>query len=353
MTEHTGVFARALVATVLVLSASGCSYLFGEEGMFPDTSEDYKQARERAPIQLPEGKDDSALQEIYPIPPVRDSLVLDGEFEVPRPTPLVAGAGEDVVRIQSLGEESWALIAIAPGQLWPQVRSFLAAAGIPVARVDAQAGLIDSDWLELEGQAMASRFRFRIEQGVQRGSSELHVLQMNRAGDGVTWPSLSDNVAQEAEMLRAVAQFIANSADSAPVSMMADRAMSAEGKIALEEADAGYTYIRVGLPFSRAWAALAKALEDSRFEITDRDRSEGTYFVRYLGEQAEQERGWFSRLFSGSDDDTLANREFLVTVAAEGERAVTVRLAPAANAAGLLEKRDEQELLTLIKGNIN
>ncbi len=353
MTDQTGVIARALLATTLVLSVGACSYLFGDEGMFPDTSEDYKQARELPPINLPEGKDDSALQEIYPIPPVRDSLVMAGKFEVPRPTPLVAGAGEDVVRIQSLGDESWALIAIAPGQLWPQVRSFLAAAGIPVSRVDAQAGLIDSDWLELEGQTMDARFRFRIEQGVQRGSSELHVLQMNRAGDGVTWPAQSDNLEQEGEMLRAVAQFIANSADSAPVSMIADRAMSAEGKISLEEADAGYTYIQVGLPFTRAWASLAKALEDSRFEITDRDRSEGTYFVRYLGEPAEEKRGWFSRLFSGSDDDPLANREFLVTVAAQGERSVTVRLAPLAGSGGPLEKRDEQELLALVKGNIN
>ncbi len=353
MTNHTGFIMRVMLATTLVLSGSACSYLFGEEGMFPDTSEDYKLARERAPIRLPEGKDDSALQEIYPIPPVRTNVVMDGGFEVPRPTPLVAGAGEDVVRIQSLADESWALIAIAPGQLWPQVRSFLAAAGIPVARVDAQSGIIDSDWLDLEGQTMAARFRFRIEQGVQRGSSELHVLQMNQAGDGVTWPEQSDNLAQEGEMLRAVAQFIANSADSAPVSMIADRAMSAEGKISLEEADAGYTFIQVGLPFTRAWAALAKALEDSRFEITDRDRSEGTYFVRYLGEQAQEEKGWFSRLFSGSDADPLADREFLVTVAAEGERSVTVRLAPLTSAAGALEKRDEQELLALVKGNIN
>jgi len=353
MTAPNQFFTRVLIVTVLALGTSACSYLFGEQGMFPDTSEDYKQARERPPIRLPEGKDDSALQEIYPIPPVRDSLVRDGKFEVPRPSPLVAGAGEDVVRIQSLGEESWALVAIAPGQLWPQVRSFLAAAGIPVARVDAQDGLIDSDWLELEGQAMSSRFRFRIEQGVQRGSSELHVLQMNQAGDVTSWPAQSDNVAQEGEMLRAVAQFIANSADSAPVSMIADRAMSAEGKISLEESDAGYTYIEVGLPFTRAWAALAKALEDSRFEITDRDRSEGTYFVRYLGEQAEDERGWFSRMFSRGKGDPLANREFLITVAAQGERAITVRLAPLTTAAGPLEKRDEQELLALIKGNIN
>ncbi|WP_241521094.1 outer membrane protein assembly factor BamC [Kineobactrum sediminis] len=347
------IMTRSVLAVALLSTASACSYLFGDEGMFPDETENYKKARELPPVKVPEGKDASALQEIYVIPPVREDLVLAGEFEVPRPTPLVAGAGQDVVRIQSLGDENWAVVAIAPGQLWPQLRSFLAAAGVGVGRVDAQLGIIDSNWLELEGQPMASRFRFRVEQGVQRGSSELHVLQMDQAGDVNTWPEQSDNLEQEAEMLRAVAQFIANSSDSAPVSMIADRAMSAEGKITLEESTQGYAYIRLGLPFTRAWASLAKALEDSLFEITDRDRSTGVYYVRFLGSDEDSERGWFSSLFGGDDDNPLVGRRFLVTVAAEDERAVTIRLAPPADAEQPLAKRDEQSLLALIKGNIN
>lgn len=352
MKRITTVITRAALMTAMLAGASGCGYLFGDDGVFRDTSEDYKQARELPPIEVPEGKDSSALQEIYAIPPIREQVVMAGEFEVPRPTPLVAGAADDVVRIQSLGDDSWALVGIAPGQLWPQVRSFLTSAGIQVARADAEAGIIDSGWLELEGQSMASRFRFRIEQGVQRGSSELHVLQMNQAGDTSGWPAQSDNVEQEGEMLRAVAQFIANSADSAPVSMIADRAMSASGKISLEEADEGYTFIRVGLPFTRAWASVAKALEDSTFEITDRDRSAGSYYVTFLGVDEEEERGWFSRLFGGGDKDPLVGRSFLLSVAAEGERAVTIRLRPDDQGPSL-EKQEEQTLLSQIKGNIN
>ena len=336
----------------LSLGLAGCSYLFGDEGMFPDTSDDYKNAREQAPIQVPEGKETAQLEEIYPIPPVQDEALLEGEFEVPRPTPLMAGAGEDVVRIQSLGDESWALIAVAPGQLWPQVRSFRTSAGIGVGRVDAQAGLIETGWLELEGQTMASRFRFRIEQGVQRGSSELHVLQMHQAGDVTEWPALSDDTAQEQEMLRAVSQFIANSADSAPVSMLADRAMSAEGKLTLEDAPGGGSMLRLGLPFTRAWASVGKALEDSRFEITDRDRSEGLYYARFLGEAADEDGGWFSWMFSDEDENPMIGRDFLVRVAAAGDKAVTIGIAPVAGAAPL-EKRDQQALLTLLKGNIN
>ena len=130
-----------LLASLTVMA--GCGYLFGDDGMFRDKSQDYKQAPELNVIDIPPEKSTDALQDIYPIPDVAQSVVLAGEFEVPRPTPLVSGAADEVVRIQKLGDESWALVSMAPGQLWPQVRSFLSAAGIQVGRVDARAGIME------------------------------------------------------------------------------------------------------------------------------------------------------------------------------------------------------------------
>jgi len=345
------VSARLLLVTALLSAGSGCSWLLGDEGMFPDTSQDYRKARELPEIEVPEEKSREALQQAYPVPVVASAGGLGGDFEVPRPSPLSATATQDAVRIQSLGEQSWALVNIGPGQLWPQVRSFLTAAGIAVTRADAQAGLIETGWIELEGQPMASRFRFRIEQGVQRGNSELHVLQMNQAGDTGRWPDTSDDAGQESEMLRSVAQFVANSADSSPVSMMADRAMSTQGRIALREGAGDDRYIDLGLPIERAWASVGKALEDARFEITDRDRSAGHYYVRYLGEENVEERGWFSRMFRRGEKNPLVGRDLLLTLREEATAQVSIRL-QAQEAPPLLE-REERELLARIQGAIN
>jgi len=334
-----------------VLLCSGCGYLFGDQGVFRDKSEDYKKAPELPVSQVPEDKDSVALGEIYAIPPVDNDLILAGEFEVPRPAPLVAGAADEVVRIQKLGDQSWALIEMPPGQVWPQVRSFLAAAGIQVARVDARAGVMETNWLKLEGAAMDSRFRFRMEQGVQRGTSELHVLQQNRAGDVDNWPAASDDAEQGHEMLRAVAQYLANSAESAPVSMIAEQGISAGGKISMQEAPEGYTYILLELPYDRAWASLGRALEKSSFEVVDRDRSAGRYDVRWLGPQEEDDGGWFDWLF-GEDEHPLSGRQFVVDATARDEQSVVIRLRPQEGGAPLA-KRDEQALLALIKGNIN
>jgi len=345
---------RALAFVVLLagsLLAGGCGMLFGEQGVFRDRSEDYRRAPELPEIEVPEDMDSGALREIYVIPPVRDSLDERAEFEVPRPAPLVVGADADVVRIQKLGDASWALVGLAPGQVWPQVRNFLTAAGLQVLRVDARAGIIETDWLTLKDRPLQSRFRFRMEQGVQRGTSELHVLQMNRTGENPGWPPRSDDPDQAQEMLLAVAQFLADTADSTPVSMVADQGMRAGGRISVEEAPQGYRYIRLELPFNRAWASLGRALEESFFEITDRDRSAGIYYARFVGEAGSKPDGWFDWLWD-AEEHPLAGRRYLVTMQVVDEREVTIRLQPQ-EGEGAVDQRQEQGLLELLKGNID
>ncbi|AQA19830.1 hypothetical protein BST95_17840 [Halioglobus japonicus] len=343
---------RIPASIALAAALSGCGYLFGDGGMFPDRSQDYKKAEEVPVIAVPDGKDSRSLQEIYPIPEVEQDVVLAGDFEVPRPTPLVAGNSDQLVRIQRLGAEQWALVAEAPGEVWPQVRSFLTGAGISVARVDARAGLMETGWLELESQPIASRFRIRIDQGVQRGTSELHVLQMIQAGDVDNWPSTSDNPDQETEMLRALAQYIANAAGSAQVSMVANQTINATGKIALQETAAGEPYIALELPYDRAWASLGRAIEKSTFEISDRDRSTGDYFAVFLGQAALEESSWFDWLWDSDDDQPHVGETFVISLKREDDNNMAIFLRPQDSEIAFT-KREQQAMLSLIKGNIN
>jgi len=336
-----------------LLTGTGCGSLFGDEGWFRDRSEDYKKAEELPVVALPDGTSDEKLREIYVIPEIQESLVLEGEFEVPRPEPLVGGAGAEVVRIQKLGDQSWALVEVAPGQVWPQVRSFLAAAGMQVARADARAGLMESNWVTLEDQSLPSRFQFRIDQGVQRQTSELHILQMSRSADAERdWPARSDDIDQAQNMLRAVSQYLADSAETAPVSMIAEQGIAASGKIALEESDSGHTFIRLGLPYDRAWASLGLALERSAFEVSDRDRSSGTYYATFIGPEEEEESGWMDWLWSSDEPHPMADEKFLIILESLDAENVSIRLRPQDDNEAFT-KREEQGLLALIKGNIS
>lgn len=343
---------KVFVMSALLLSGTGCGYIFGDQGVFRDSSQDYKKAPQTPPVTVPAGMDSVPLRDIYVIPPVEDKFLAPGKFEVPRPEALTTGAGQEIVRIQKLGDDSWILIGVAPGQVWPQVRNFMSVSGMQIARADARAGIMESNWLTVEGQPLASRFQFRMEQGVQRGTSELHVLQMTQGASTAEWPTKSDDPDQGAEMLQAVAQFLADSADSAPVSMIAEQGISAGGKITLQEAPEGYAYLRLELPFDRAWASLGRALEKSSFEITDKDRSSGIYYVRFQGEAAEDEQGWWSKLWQSNDAQPPSDQVLLVSMKSLSEQTVSIRLTSQDTGISF-DEREEKELLIMIKGNIN
>ena len=50
---HVGSLAlRVAVALTITVGLQGCGYLFGDKGVFRDTSNDYKRAEELPPLQL-------------------------------------------------------------------------------------------------------------------------------------------------------------------------------------------------------------------------------------------------------------------------------------------------------------
>ena len=340
---------RVVIGAALAAMLSGCSWIFGEDGLFPDNANRYQTAPELAPIDVPPHLSTDAIQPDYPVPPVAASAQLATQFETPRPTPLTANNQADAVRIQSLAGERWALVNVAPGQLWPQVRGFLTTSGIGVAAVDAEAGLIDTQWFKVEERELAVRFRFRVDTGVQRNTAELHVLQQDRDVEEADWPGASDDRDLEQKMLQDVAQYLANSAESTPISMMADRAMSDSGRITLEDTET-MTRIRLELPYDRAWASVVKGTEAADFAIDDRDRSQGILFVTFIGPQEEEDSGWFDWLWGGEDEHPLAGHRYQIRLENPDEDLVLITLVGPDG--GSIDRREQQALLTILRGNI-
>ena len=307
-----------LLTLCLVLALGGCGWL-GKQEWIRDRSHDYRKAKIEPELRVPPGLDSGTLQDIYVIPPTNQSLaVAEGEFEVPRPTPLVSRESEEMVRIQRLGDEEWMLANVAPGQLWPQLRAYLSTRGMQVARVDARAGIIETTWFQGPEADMNERYRFRIEQGVQRNTAELHVLQMYQVGDAANWPETSSDSERSGDMLLSVAQYIASATEEAPVSMMAQQAMGEGGKVNLLEDPDGTTWVQLKLPYYRAWASVDRALRESSFEVRDLDRSSGVFYVRFI--PPEEEDGWFSWMFgSDKEAEAVGDQDFLITLSERGE----------------------------------
>lgn len=337
---------HVLMLAVLVL-LPGCSWLFGEEGMFPDRSNDYLKAQEAADIQLPDGVDPSLVVTDYPIPELALSQVLPKKFEVPRVEPLDTVDDKGSVRIQRFENQQWILVNASPGQTWPLIANFLNSNGIPLVIADGTRGLIETDWLALNSlDAVASevdladlsrlnkprdesadtnkvinktpvkeKYRFRLKAGIQKETTEITITQQQAGNQMVNglessaalnWREGSSSQLREDNMVKLLSEQLANSPNEASHSLLAQGIGSAS-KVSLKYNDQGQPYLDLQLPFDRAWASLGLALRKASYQVSDLDRSQGIYYAHYVVRaDREKKPGFFKRLFSFGKSDKQA-----------------------------------------------
>ena len=74
--------------------------------------------------------------------------------------------------------------------------------------------------------------------------------------------------------------------------------------------------------FDAAWRQIGLALDRSNFTVSDRDRSKGLYFVRYIPDgEKEDEPGFFGKLFGADKKAATAQQEYRVTVSRDSDSA--------------------------------
>jgi outer membrane protein assembly factor BamC len=358
-------FAMMMVSAALVLALGGCGWLFGDNGMFRDRGDNYRRATQEKPLQVPAGLDSDSIDKDSVVPKIGYAGALEGEFTVPRPEPLDGNVDEGLVRIQKLNTDSWILVEAAPGEVWPRVRQFLLTNQLTVLRADATAGIIETGWLQPKtAGAPRERYRFRIEQGVQRGTSEVYVLQAS-AANGDAWPATSANAEREGEMIKALAQFVADNGSSGAVSMLAQRAIDSKGKVFLSKKAGEHPYLRLELPFDRAWASVLVALPKAGFTADDLNRNERQLWVHYeVPKELVEKKGWWRRfwtwVFGDKEASTFEGVKYVLHMDPDASPAGAT---PGADAAQRLtvERQDgkplsantAEQLLNMIKGKLS
>lgn len=341
------------VALSLALSASGCSWLFGDDGVFRDSSNDYRKARIEKPLERPEGMGAGVYNDSYAIPEISDRSALNGEFVVPSPEPLSDDVDRDAVRINTLGNERWVLANGAPGQVWPRLRSFFNMNKLSLQRADAVTGVLETVWLQPSTEhVLKERYRLRIDQGVQRGTSEIYILQADSSAGTERWPETSSNLQREQLMMQEVAQFLANNTTGGSVSMLAQQAIDSSGRVTLEQDGSAEPYIRLQLPFSRAWASLGRAIRKAGIAVDDLDRDQRIFYVRYDQEQQnDEEPGWFASWFGANKDEMTSGKAYYVRMTDESSQ--TVEITIERQSGEPMEGGEADRILKLIKRHLS
>jgi outer membrane protein assembly factor BamC len=339
------------VPTLLALACalSACS---GMEGLLSGDRIDYRsQANKTAPLEVPPDLTQLARDSRYQpqggtvsASALQSAPVGAAATSIPAVAPLAVGD----MRIERSGDERWLVTPLTPEQLWPQLRAFWTERGFNIVVENAQAGVIETDWAEnraklpqdvirttlgrlvdsLYSTGERDKFRMRVERTPagseiyisHRGLQEVYISPQR---DQTMWTNRPTDRQLEAEFLSLIMVKLgakpeeARRVATAAAPTAAPRARLLDGQPAA---------LRVDESFERAWRRVGQALDRSGFTVEDRDRSAGTYFVRYVasGNAPREERGFFSKLFSfGKDDSAAANPTSRYRIALKGEGEAT------------------------------
>ncbi len=337
----------------------------------------------------------STREQPLEVPPDLTSPTYDDRFAIPDPkastsfstyqqgrAPGTAGSGPVNLgvlppianaRVERSGTLRYAVAKAEPGQAWPVVREFWLDQGFSIAREDAAAGVLETNWREnrppvetdgirgLMSRALPGmyssgerdRFRARIERGAEAGTVEIYVS--HRGLEEVFTSTLQDSTrwvprgtgtdpGLEAEMLQKLVLKLGSpttrsepvrSAEAkpgpAPIagSNQAARASAAAApsgaqNAVLQNAGAGPIVLNDG--FDRGWRRVGLALDRVGFTVEDRDRSKGMYFVRYIDPDASatSNEGFLDKLAFWRPAEKSSAPQFRIAVVDAGGSATNV-----------------------------
>lgn len=310
------------LVVAVALAVSGC-------GMMESKKVDYKSAT-RLPtstLEVPPDLVSPTSDNRYAIPDSQGGATTASGFNQERRVAPAGAAGllpqQDNARIERAGSQRWLVVKATPQQVWPVIRDFWQEAGFIVNLESPETGVMETDWAEnrakipqdgvrnLLGKVLdglystpeRDKFRTRIEQGAEgteiyishRGMAEVYATE---GKDKTVWQPRPADPELEAEMLRRLMLRFGVAQERADA-LLAQKPVAEQARIVKNGA---VSELEVDDGFDQAWRRVGLALDRSGFAVEDRDRSRGTYFVRYIDPQADND--------SKRDDGILAKLAF-------------------------------------------
>ena len=185
------------------------------------------------------------------------------------------------------------------------------------------------------------KFRTRLERNAA-GGTEIYIshrgmietvrsknTNAGQTGDNTIWEPRPADPELEAEFLRRLMVKLGVTQEQSRALV----ASSAPGRPGSRVANVnGVPVVQMDEDFDRAWRRVGLALDRTGFTVEDRDRAQGTYFVRYVEPTADKkEPGFFGKLFSRSEA-SVPPLKYRITVKSQGS-ATTVSVLNAQGAA--------------------
>ena len=317
----------------LCAALSACTVLEGEKI-------DYKSAGKGASLEVPPDLTQLSRDSRYTVP---GGPVTASSFQIGQAAPALPTAASTLgdVRIERAGAQRWLVVNRSADELWNPIREFWQEGGFLLAQDEPNLGIMETDWAEnrakipqdvirsalgkvfdsLYSTAERDRFRTRLERTAS-GGTEIYIshrgmieVYSNTQKDQTVWQPRPSDPELEAEFLRRLMVKLGVTQEQSKAVIAAGAA-----KPTSRVATVGSTpVVQIDEGFDRAWRRVGLTLDRTGFTVEDRDRAQGTYFVRYVEPNADKkEKGFFGKLFSPSEP-TTAPLKYRINVKSQGE----------------------------------
>ncbi|HEU4815593.1 outer membrane protein assembly factor BamC [Janthinobacterium sp.] len=349
---------RGIVIGAVAASLAGCGMISSVVG---GDKVDYKSVKKAGTLDVPPDLTQLQQDNRYSLPDAKNGVATASGYNAQRNatagTPVVVGADGVVgvvpvtaggVKVERAGNQRWLVVKQSPEVLWPQLKQFWEDSGFTIAVDQPTAGIMETEWNENRakvpqdfirstiGKAFDSlystgekdKFRTRVER-LADGSTEIYIshrgveeVVTGRDKETTTWTARPNDPGLEAQFLAKLMTRLGAASDDAQAKTAVDAAIVQPQHAKLVGDAATQTRgIEVDEGFDRAWRRVGLALDRVGFTVEDRDRTQGTYFVRYVDPDAVKKDGFFSKLFSwgsSSDKDKEAQRYRVLVKAGTG-----------------------------------
>lgn len=299
------------LALAISVALTGCSMvennpIYGDNGVIRDRSQDYELARKSERLQLPPHLRAKEMQEQLVVPDVGATAISsEGEFEVPRPEFFYAESGSDSVNFRRIEGEKVILVDEPIAEVWLKAQDFWAFNDIDISRFDPRQGVMETDWIVLDGRDYSfvdlwvKRLTLQDVEGPTRNKLRMtlrpdpenygrtavrlkHVQYPETAEvTDIDWDRQARDVGYKSDMMFELLRYLSKAGSQQTANSLLALQQQTADRPLLGRDSRGNPVLKISAPIDTAWAQVDAALDAAQVDVGTRDQQTGVFYLTY------------------------------------------------------------------------
>ncbi|EPJ44675.1 MAG: hypothetical protein OFPII_32890 [Osedax symbiont Rs1] len=340
LVENISLRSLGLTAILSVGLLTGCSTLsnnalYGKNGLIHDRSKEYQKVTASTRLQIPGQLHAKQTRDAMEIPHrvLADSAPIN---KVQRPEYFYADSGSESVNFKQDGSEKVLEVDEPIDKIWSKAQQFMEFNNLGITGLNYQQGIIESDWLVLEGDKLGvvdswvkkltlqnvagdSKNKLRIQLRADQQNPFRTVISMahvqypvNKVVDKVDWSKESENISYKTDMLYELLRFMSkatNGTENSGLLASKFKRSQRDGAVFFGRNANGKPALKISGSLENAWRLVDNSLTANQIDVGTKDPVGSAFYLTFtsLTPVKEEKRGFFEWLHGDRGPLTFAS----------------------------------------------